>query len=197
MKPIAIAAFAVAVAAAGSASAQTARPQNQGPVVPGVCVFNVERALAQSAAGQAVNARLAELRAEVEGEVGPYFAAVQSGLTALQQNGASLTQEQRQQQAQQLQARYDEAQQLAQTRENELRYTLSVQLDTIGRVVDPIVVAVYQERGCGLLLNANAVLEFNSAMDITETVVQRTDQQLPGANVRNFNRLPVPVQQAQ
>lgn len=197
MKPLALTVFALAAVAASSANAQSARPQNPGPVIPGVCVFNVERAIAQSSAGQAVQARLAELRTEVENEVAPYFQSVQSGLTSLQQNAASMPAEQRQQQGQQLEARYEEAQALAQTREQELRYTLGVQIDTIGQSVDPIVVAVYQERGCGLLLNASSVLEMNSAMDITDVVIQRANVALPGDRLRNFNRMQVPVQQQQ
>lgn len=194
MKAIAITAFVAAVAVSGPALAQS---QATGPALPGVCVLNIERAIQQSAAGQAVSARLGELRTEVENELAPYFQSVQSGVASLQQNSASLSPDQRQQQGAQLQQRYDEAQQLAQTRENELRYTLSVQIDAIGQVMDPIVAAIYQERGCGVLLNANSVLQMNPAMDLTDAVVQRLDQGLPAANMRSFNRMTPPVQAAQ
>lgn len=190
MKLFALTAFAVATVVASTASAQTPRPQNPGPVIPGVCVFNAQRAVTMSTAGQAVSARMRELTQEVVGEVAPYAEAVQSGMTAYRQAAPTMTPEQRAQQEQVLQQRYEEAQVLEQTRQNELRYTLNQQLEAIGGAADPIMVAVYQERGCGILLSADSVIEMNSAMDITETVVQRLNAALPGN--RTFNRLPVP-----
>jgi outer membrane protein len=53
---------------------------------------------------------------------------------------------------------------------------------------------VYQERGCGLLLDRESVFIANPAMDVTDTVMERLNAALP---TLSFNRLPVPVQQAQ
>ena len=44
-------AFAAAALVASTASAQSQRPQNLGPVIPGVCVFDPQRAVLQSTAG--------------------------------------------------------------------------------------------------------------------------------------------------
>ena len=195
MKLFALTAFAVAAMAATTASAQSQRPQNLGPVIPGVCVFDPQRAVLQSTAGQAVQGRMRELSQEVAGEISPFYESIQSGLTALQQGAAAMSQEQRDGQAAQLQQRYQEAQQLEQNRQAELRYTLSEQLKLIGAAADPIMVTVYQERGCGLLLNAESIIEMNSAMDITEAVIQRLNASYPGS--RAFNRMPVPVQTQQ
>ncbi len=190
MKLFALTAFAAVALTATAASAQTPAPQNPGPVIPGVCVFDPQRAVVSSTAGQAVNTRMRELTQEVQGEVAPYYQAVQTGLTSLQQSAPTLTEEQRNAQAQQLQQRYEEAQQLEAMRQNELRYTLSEQLKVIGAAADPIMTAVYQERGCGLLLSRESVIEMNRSMDITDTVIQRLNTALPGS--RAFNRLPVP-----
>lgn len=190
MKLFALTAFAAAALVASTASAQSQRPQNLGPVIPGVCVFDPQRAVLQSTAGQAVQVRMRSLTQEVAGEISPYYEAVQTGLTSLQQSAPSMTQEQRDGQAQQLQQRYQEAQQLEQMRQGELRYTLSEQLKLIGAAADPIMVAVYQERGCGMLINAESIIEMNPAMDITDTVIQRLNSAYPGSG--NFNRLPVP-----
>ena len=61
MKALIIAATAAASLVATAASAQTAAPANPGPVIPGVCVYYNARLLAQSAAGQAVEARMQQL----------------------------------------------------------------------------------------------------------------------------------------
>lgn len=192
MKLFALTAFAAAALVASTASAQSQRPQNRGPVIPGFCVFDPQRAVLQSTAGQAVQVRMRSLTQEVTGEITPYYESVQAGLTSLQQSAPSMTQEQRDGQAAQLQQRYQEAQQLEQIRQGELRYTLNEQLKLIGAAADPIMVTVYQERGCGILLNADSIIEMNQAMDITDTVIQRLNTAYPGSG--NFNRLPVPAE---
>ena len=86
---------------------------------------------------------------------------------------------------------HQEAQQLEQTRQQELQYTQGLQIRAIAQAADPILVAVYQERGCGLLLDRSAVYIANPAMDITDVVIQRLNAALPSLS---FNRTPVPVQ---
>lgn len=177
---------------ASAASAQTPAASNPGPVIPGVCTINLEGVLATSNAGQAISRRMGELREQVAAEVGPYYQAVQTGLDSLQQSGASLPEAQRNQQAQQLRQRYEEAQQLEQTRQAELNYTGQQQLRTLATAAQPVIDAVYAERGCGLLLSADAVIQMNPAMDVSRLVVDRINAAVQ-ANT-SFNRLPVPVQ---
>lgn len=195
MKLFALTAFAAAaVMAASTASAQT-QPANTGPVIPGMCVLNLEGVLAVSVPGQAMATRMRELRAEVNGEVGPYYQAVQTGLNTLQQGAAAMSQQDRDQQSQLLRQRYEEAQQLEQMREQELSYTGQEQLKVMAAAAKPIIEAVYAERGCGLLLNSTGIIDMNPAMDISEAVLQRVNAQIQPN--RTFNRLPVPVQQPQ
>jgi len=66
-----------------------------------------------------------------------------------------------------------------------------MQIRTIAQAADPILVAVYQERGCGLLLDRSAVYISNPAMDVTDLVIQRLNASLPSIS---FNRLEVPAQ---
>jgi outer membrane protein len=195
MKLLAIGAFALAslvasTALPASAAAQTAGPQNPGPVIPGVCVYFNQRLLAQSTVGQGVQARMEQLATEVQGELAPYATNIQSEITRLQNGGAAVTDADRQA----LQARIQEAQQLEQTREGELRYTLGEQRRLISVAVEPILVALYQERGCGILIDRESVFIMNPAMDITDTAIERLNAQLPSLS---FNRLPVPAQAAQ
>ena len=93
-----------------------------------------------------------------------------------------------------LQQRAQEAQQLEGTRENELRYTLAMQRQAITEAVSPILTALYQEKGCGLLLDRESVFMMNPAIDLTDAAIQRLNTALP---TLSFNRMPVPAQQPQ
>lgn len=189
MKLFAIGAFALASLAAGSAAAQSQAPANPGPVIPGVCVFHSDLMLTRSTAGQSVQAGMQRLLTEVQGELQPYGAAIQTEAQQLQQGGAAADPQGTRRQA--LQQRIQEAQQLEQTRQQELQYTQAMQVRAINQAADPILNAVYQERGCGLLLDRSAVFAFNPAMDVTDIVIQRLNTALPSLS---FNRMPVPAQ---
>ncbi|GAA0214577.1 outer membrane protein [Brevundimonas nasdae] len=191
MKALIIAATAAASLVSTAALAQQAAPQNPGPVIPGVCTYYNARLLAQSSAGQAVETRMQQLAQEVQGELQPYATAIQTEATALQSGGASIPADQLNQRRQQLQQRAQEAQQLEATRENELRYTLGTQRQKITEAVSPILTALYQEKGCGLLLDRESVFMMNPAMDLTDVAIQRLNAALP---TLTFNRMPVPAQ---
>lgn len=135
MKLFAIGAAALMSVATTSAVAQTpAQAQVQhGAAIPGICVYFNQQALAQSTAGQAVQARMEQLAQEVQGEIAPYATSLQTEFQTLQTQGASLPADQLNQRRQALQQRATEAQQLEQTRDAELRYTLAEQRRKIGR----------------------------------------------------------------
>ncbi|HEY4586804.1 MAG TPA: OmpH family outer membrane protein [Brevundimonas sp.] len=191
MKLIAIGAFALASLTASAALAQSQGPANPGPAIPGVCVYFNQRVLAQSTVGQAVQTRMEQLAQEVQGEIQPYATTIQTEAQALQQGAATIPADQMNQRRQQLQQRIQEAQQLEATRENELRYTLAEQRRKISEAIEPLLVAVYQEKGCGIMIDRESVFIMNPAMDVTDTVIQRLNAQLP---TLSFNRMPVPAQ---
>lgn len=191
MKLIAIGAFALASLTASAALAQTQGPANPGPAIPGVCVYFNQRVLAQSTVGQAVQTRMEQLAQEVQGELQPYATAIQTEAQALQQGAATIPADQMNQRRQALQTRIQEAQQLEGTRDNELRYTLAQQRQKISETIEPLLVAVYQEKGCGIMIDRESVFIMNPAMDVTDTVIQRLNAQLP---TLSFNRMPVPAQ---
>lgn len=191
MKLIAIGAFALASLTASAALAQSQGPANPGPAIPGVCVYFNQRVLAQSTVGQAVQTRMEQLAQEVQGELQPYATAIQTEVQALQQGAATIPADQMNQRRQALQQRIQEAQQLEATRDNELRYTLGQQRQKISEAIEPILVAVYQEKGCGIMLDRESVFIMNPAMEVTDTVIQRLNAQLP---TLSFNRMSVPAQ---
>ena len=192
MKLFAIAAVALATLTATPVLAQAAGPQNPGPVIPGLCVYNNARLMAQSTAGQSIQQGMRRLSDEVVNELAPYGQSINAEIQALQQGRGTIPQDQFAQRSQAVQQRIAEAEQLEQTRTQELEYTLNQQRVAISRAIDPILAAVYQERGCGILISGEAVYQANPQMDITDMVIQRLNVQLPSLS---FNRLPVPVQQ--
>ena len=191
MKLFAIGAFAIASLAASSALAQAQGPANPGPVIPGVCVYFNQQALAQSTVGQAVQARMEQLARDVQGEIAPYATQLQTEYQALQTGASTIPADQLNQRRQALQQRAQEAQQLEQTRDGELRYTLAEQRKKISEAIEPILVAVYQEKGCGIMIDRESVFIMNPAMDVTPLVIQRLNAALP---TLSFNRMPVPAQ---
>ncbi|MBD3833251.1 OmpH family outer membrane protein [Brevundimonas bullata] len=191
MKLFAIGAFAIASLAASSALAQTQGPANPGPAIPGVCVYFNQQALAQSTVGQAVQTRMEQLAQEVQGEIAPYAQQLQTEYQALQAGASTIPADQLNQRRQALQQRAQEAQQLEQTRDGELRYTLAEQRKKISEAIEPILVAVYQEKGCGIMIDRESVFIMNPAMDVTPLVIQRLNAALP---TLSFNRMPVPAQ---
>lgn len=192
MKTLAFGAFAVAMLVGSAAAAQD---QNFGPVVPGVCVYHHDRLMAQSTAGQSLVTGLQRLQQEVQTELAPYEQFIQTEGQALQQGQATIPQDQLQQRAQALETRFREFEGLRQTRSNELRYTLGYQQQQISQAVDPILGALYNERGCGILLSADAVMRANPQMDLTEAAIQRLNAALP--SLPAFSRMTVPAQPAQ
>ncbi|CAN5159345.1 OmpH family outer membrane protein [soil metagenome] len=193
MKLFAIGAVALASLIGTAAAAQTAGPANVGPAIPGVCVYFNQQLLAQSTVGQAVQARMSQLATETQGELTPYATTIQTEASALQAGASTIPAAEMQQRRQALQQRAQEAQQLQQTREDELRYTLSEQRRLISVAVEPLLVALYQEKGCGILFDRESVFIMNPAMDITPDVITRLNTALP---TLSFNRLPVPAQAA-
>lgn len=190
MKRLLLTAVAGLVALSAQAAAAQSQLTNPGPAIQGVCVYHNERLLAQSSAGQSLNQGMQRLVQDVQGELAPYGTSIQSEAAAIQQ----LPEDQRGPRVQQLQQRVQEAQQLEQTRDVELRYTRAQQINAIATAVDPIIVAVYQERGCGILLDRESVYVMNPAMDITDTVIERLNSALPSLS---FTRQSPPVQQQQ
>ncbi|HYC68773.1 OmpH family outer membrane protein [Brevundimonas sp.] len=198
MKTLAYGAFALSMMAAGAVSAQTQpaqQPITHGAPVAGVCVLNLEAVIRASTAGQGVAARMQALQQEVAAELAPYQATIQQEDAALAQGGASIPADQRAQRARDLQARFTEYQQLGQTRERELQYTASLQQRALFSAADPIIASTYQSRGCSVLLDRSSVYLSNPAMDISETVLQQLNSQVP--SLPSFNRTPVPVEQPQ
>lgn len=175
-----------ATMAAGAVCAQ-ATPTNPGPAVPGVCIYNHQRALAQSMVGQAVSVRMQQLTDAVRAEMLPEQQAIEAEAAALQPIPA----DQRIDRTNALALRLQNFQQLEQVRGMELAYTEQTQAQAIAAAIEPILAQVYVERGCGVLFQAGAVHYANPQMDTTDRIIELLNGQL---QTLSFDRLPLPQQ---
>jgi outer membrane protein len=183
----AVPAFAQTAPAAGAAAA---RPSNPGPVIPGVCVLDEQRAVVTSAAGRAFNTRMQQLSQQVEAELRPQQTSLQTELTTYQSQQATLQPAQRQQREQALQTRANAFQTLASTRQRELQLTQETQLRRIATEMQPVVNQVYVQRGCGLMLDSQSTVYANPAMNVTDAVIAGLNTRLP---TLTFNRSTAPA----
>ncbi|OYX31277.1 MAG: hypothetical protein B7Y99_10415 [Caulobacterales bacterium 32-69-10] len=176
----AVIAAAASTAAAAAAAAAAAPPTGAGSVsatpppgapIPGMCVFSLDRTVAQSTVGKAFVARMQQLQAQAEAELTPERTALQTDANTLQGQRASLAPEAFQQRAEALNARIQAYGQKEQLRSQELEATQQKNLQRIAAEVNPLLVGVYSTRRCAVVFNAEALINVNPAMDISDDVV--------------------------
>ncbi len=161
-----------AASGAGSAAAAAAALQvNSGPPITGVCLFSEPTAVAQSTVGQAVKTRMEQLLAQVKAELQPQQDGIEADGRALDAARTTIDQATYQKRAADLNLRVTSFQKLAQQRNQELEYTERKAVARIDSEIAPLLRDVYQQHTCSLLLNREAVLVANPAMDLTPGVV--------------------------
>jgi Skp family chaperone for outer membrane proteins len=172
-------------ASAASAQAPAARPAaapaapaaasvpaiTHGPAIPGVCVVDVDRVLAESAVGKAAAARLQQLANVVKSELTAEQDALVKDATAFQTARATLAQDAIDKRDADLQVRNNALQRKADQRQRELQATQQKAFNRIAVELDPVEAQVYQQRQCSILFTREAVSASNPAMDITPTVI--------------------------
>ena len=166
-------------APAAQAAQAAARPSNPGPVIPGVCVLDEQRAIAQSAAGRAYSARMQQLTQQAEAELRPQQTSLQNDVNTFQGQRATLPQDQQQSRAQALNTRAENLNRTANQRQRELAATQERQLGRIINEMQPIVSQVYVARGCGIMLARGGVVYSNPAMEVTDQVIQQLNARMP------------------
>lgn len=191
MKLVTLATAALgALAVATSAQAQS-QPTNPGPVIPGVCTYNNQRAILSSLVGQSVTARMEQLSAAIQAELGGEAQAIEAEATSLEGQRSTLPADQFNQRAQALQQRAATWQQTANMRQAEMQYTEQQQLLRIAQTLDPILSQVYVERGCGIMFDSSVIYHSNAQMDVTDRVLELLNGQLQSLT---FDRMPLPQQ---
>jgi outer membrane protein len=168
------AAVAALLATSPTALAQTraaAAPANPGPAISGVCIVNIEGAIGASTVGKYVNTRLQQLGAQVKAELTSEQSGIETEGKALQAQQASLDKATLDQRTETFRTHYNALQQKAALREREMQATEQKATSRILQEMDPLVHQAYAQKHCGLLLQRNAVVLANPAMDITPEVI--------------------------
>ena len=192
----------VALALATSASAQTAPAAapaapavTHGPALTGVCIFSSQRAVATSAVGKAVDARLKTIIQQVNAELTAERTGLDNEAKGLDAKKATLAQDALEQQASALQVKANAWQRKGQLRQKEVEATEQKALARVYQELDTPIRQVYQAQKCSILLDRESVMLANPSMDITDGVVaaldariktltfdrERLDQAAPGA----------------
>ncbi len=158
-------------AAATPAAAPAALPPlTHGPAIPGVCVYSNDIAVENSTVGKAFAERMQQLRAQATAELSGEATSLQTDEKALAAKRASMSPDQFNQAAQPLAQRDSALNQKAETRNRELQATYAKQMRRIGDVVQPLVITSYEAHHCSVLLNGQAVMTVNPAMDLSQEV---------------------------
>ncbi len=179
----AILASAPAIAFAQAAAAPAAAPAvTHGPALPGHCVISLEGAIATSTVGKYVQTRLQQIAQQVQAELRAEETAIQNDAKTLEGQRATLDASTFETRGSAIQVRANALNRKAQQRDRELQATQQKALGRVGQELDPIIRQVYQQRQCSLLLNRDAVVIANPAMDISGPVVTALN-----AKITQFN----------
>ncbi|PWK88511.1 OmpH family outer membrane protein [Fulvimonas soli] len=181
---------------AGLLSATVAAAQNApsapslgGNAVPGVCLLSREAVFANAKVGKAAAARLQQLAQQIQSEMAAERKPLDADVQAYRAQAASLKPEERQSREQALGQRMQKLEADGNLRGRELEATRARVMERIGAAAQPVVASVYQQKGCGLLLDRGVVLGGNMANDLTPAVVQGLDAKMSTISF-DLERLP-------
>jgi outer membrane protein len=168
----AAAALTAAPVAFAQQAAQPAAPAvTHGAALNGVCVLSVQGAIAGSTVGKYVNTRMEQIIGQVNAELNGERTAIENEGKTLDTQKATLDRTTLEQRASALQVRANALQRKAAQRDREVQVTEQKAVSRVGQEMEPIIRQVYQQRGCSLLVNREAIVIANPAMDITPAVV--------------------------
>jgi outer membrane protein len=184
-KHMAVAACASAVALASGTSAmaqQAAAPAapavTHGAPVPGLCVISMEGAIARSTVGKHVESRMQQIIAQVNAELTGERTGIDNEAKALEGQRATLDANTFEQRASALQVRANALQRKASLREREVQATEQEAIARVGRDMEPLIRQAYQQKACSVLLQRQAIVFGNPALDITDNVVTALNARL-------------------
>lgn len=183
---------AIATVATSAAAQQPAAPAAAAPVqqlrhgapIPGLCAYSSDRTIAGSEVGKYVGTRMKQLIDEANAEVKSEDTAVTNEAKALDAGRATMTPDAWEKRAADLQVRANALGRKKEQRGREIQLTERKALQRVLQELDPVIVGLYQQRQCSILLG-DGVLAVAPQMDLT-------DQAIAGLNAKiktfAFNR---------
>ncbi|MHC1479242.1 OmpH/Skp family outer membrane protein [Frateuria aurantia] len=186
----------VAALACTTVQAETTAPATpavdglQGPLINGVCLLSRQAVFANAKVGKAATARLQQLANGAQSRFDSERGKLADDVRAFQQQAKSLPDATRRTQEAALDQRAHALEAERQRDIRQLELTRVQAMNQIGSETQPILASVYRTRGCGLLLDRNAVLGGNFGNDLTAAVVQGLDAKV---TTISFNLAPLPA----
>ncbi len=170
-------AASAALVAASSALAQAPAaaaaptPVTHGPPITGVCLFSFQDAIGVSLVGKYIDQRMQQIVGQTNAELTGDKASLDNDAKALEARRATLDPTSFEQQAVGIRGRADALQRKAQLRDREVQATEQKAVARVSQEMEPYIRQAYQAKACSILLQRNAVIIGNPAMDITQAVV--------------------------
>jgi len=137
-----------------------------------------EAVLANSKVAVYATDRIKQLTAEAQAELDAERKPVDGEIAALRAQAAKMTADQIRAQENALSAKLAPIQAKANLRRREIEKTRADTLAAISAQAQPLIAAVYTQKGCGLLLDRNTLLGGNFGNDLTAAVVAALDAKL-------------------
>jgi Skp family chaperone for outer membrane proteins len=196
---LAIAGGAMAqTAPAGPPAGPAALPISHGPALANVCIFNNARAMNESTVGKFVQTRLNQIATEANAELAKDQKDLEAKAAQLDADSRSPTADGLaiEKRKLDLRAALGALDDKGKLRQAEVTQTRRNALGRIAQEMDPVLVQVYQQKQCSILLPAESVILANPAMDITGPVIAGTNakiQQFTFAKERLDPRTAAPV----
>ena len=170
--------FTPVAAAHAQAPAQTNAGGLGGPVVPGICMLSREAVFAHAKVSVYASERIRQLTAEAQSEVDADRKPIDAEMAALRAQASKLTPDQIRAQQAALGQKLAPVQVKAEQRRKEIEKTRIDAVATISAQLQPMIAAVYAQKGCGLLFDRGTLLGGNFANDLTGAVVAALDARL-------------------
>jgi outer membrane protein len=172
-----------AQAPSGAPGPATAAPSPGTDAVLRVIVVDVQQVQQQSRAAQGVQRALEAQRETFQREIQAQEDRLRAAERELADRRGELSQEQFAQRRREFELQVIEGQREVQARSRALEQALSESMRTVQQRIMQIVAEVALERGADIVLARNQVLIFDRSLDVTQTVVDRLNAQLPQVDV--------------
>lgn len=143
-----------------------------------LAVFNVQRVLADSAAGKAAYERLRKMQEERAGKLQKMQEEVQAIDTQLSTKKMSLAEDKQAELAKQSSDKKIALQRFAQDADREMGTARDQALADIEKQLVPVITAVGKEMGFAAIFNRvdSGIVYASDAIDITDTIIKRFDE---------------------
>ncbi|EGD58149.1 outer membrane chaperone Skp (OmpH) [Novosphingobium nitrogenifigens DSM 19370] len=149
-----------------------------GPAIPGVCYLSRDAVLTNSKVGLYATERLKQITAAAQAEVTADRKPVDAEIATLRGQVGKISENQLRARDKTLGEKLAAIKGKADLRTREIEQTRTKAIEGIFGEVQPVIVSVYTQHGCGILLDRKMVLGGNLTNDLTAQVVAGLDARL-------------------